>query len=113
MEPALALNLSFEAVEQVAFELCNLAAAKACHVDMIPLRAPFVKVLFPLHVHEVELINQAVTLEKIQGAIDGDSIDAWIESPRLTEDLRGIEMLLRGFNHAKNGSSLMGHPQAA
>jgi hypothetical protein len=59
---ALALDLTFEAVEQVAFKLCNLSAAQACHVNVIALWSPLVEMLFTLHVHQVELVNQSVSL---------------------------------------------------
>src|SRR5438270_4680665 len=52
----LALDLTFEPLEQIAFEFCNFAAAQACHMNVISLRATLIKVLLTLHVHQVEFI---------------------------------------------------------
>jgi hypothetical protein len=112
VEPALALDLSLEPVEQIAFEFRNFSASKAGHVDVIALWAAFVEVLLALHMHEVEFVNQTVAFQEIQRAIHSHAIDAWIEPPRLAKNLRGIQMLLRGFNHAENGPSLVRHSQA-
>ena len=60
----LALDLAFEALEQVAFEFRNFAATEACHMNVVTLRSALIKVLLALHVHEVEFINQAVTLQQ-------------------------------------------------
>src|SRR5438477_12622732 len=57
VETALALNLAFEPVEEVAFELRNFATAQTGHVDVIAMRAAFVEMLLALHVHEVEFVN--------------------------------------------------------
>ena len=57
VKPAVALNLSFQAVEQVAFKLGDLAATKAGHVNMIALRTALVKVLLALQVHEVQFVH--------------------------------------------------------
>ena len=60
----LALDLAFEPLEQIAFEFCNFAAAQACHMNVVTLRAPLIKMLLALHVHQVEFINQAVPLQQ-------------------------------------------------
>jgi hypothetical protein len=53
VKAALALDLAFQPVKKVAFELGDLTAAQARHVDMIALWPPLVKMLFTLHVHQV------------------------------------------------------------
>jgi hypothetical protein len=57
MEAAVALNLAFKAVEEIAFELGYLSAAQARHVDVITLGPSLIVVLLTLHVHEVEFVN--------------------------------------------------------
>ena len=61
----LALDLTLEALEQIAFEFCNFAAAQACHMNVVTLRATLIKVLLALHVHKIELINQAIPLKQL------------------------------------------------
>ena len=53
VKAAIALNLSLEPVEQIAFEFCDFPAAQAGHVDVVALRTALIKMLFALHVHEI------------------------------------------------------------
>ena len=99
VKAAVALDLSFQAIEQITFELGNFPATQACHVNVIALRTPFVEVLFALHMHQVEFVNQAMALEQAEGAINGDAINPWIKLACLAQDLTGIKMLLCGFHH--------------
>jgi len=62
MELAVALNLPFQTVKEIAFKFSYLSATKTCHVNMISLRPPFVEVLFSLHVHQVKLVHQPMAL---------------------------------------------------
>ncbi len=62
MEVAVALDLAFDAVEEVALELLHLAAAQAGHVHVVALRATLVEVALALDVQQVELVDQAVAL---------------------------------------------------
>ena len=62
VEVALALDLSFEAVEQIAFKFGNLSATQASHMNVIALRPSLIKVLLALHVHQVKFVNQSVAL---------------------------------------------------
>jgi hypothetical protein len=113
VEGAVALDLAFEAIEKSTLELGDLAAAQASHVDMIALRTTLVKMLFSLQVHEIEFVNQAVALEQMQGAIDGDAIDLRVDATGFAEDLAGVEMLFGGFDDAEDGAALAGHTQPA
>jgi len=113
MEAAIALDLAFEAVEKIALEFHDLSATKTCHVNVIALRTAFVKMLFSLHVHQIEFVDQSVTLEQAEGAIDGNAVNSGIQFARVAENLRGIQMLLGGFNHNEDGTSLMCQSNAA
>lgn len=113
VESAIALDLAFEAVEEIAFEFHDLSATKACHVNMIALRATLIEVLFTLHVHEIEFIDQSMTLEKAERAIDGNAINSRIQFASVPENLRGVEVLLGGFHHAENGAPLVSQSNAA
>jgi hypothetical protein len=63
VEAAVALDLSLEAVEKIAFELHDLATTKTCHVDVIALWTPLVEVLLALHVHQVEFVDKPMPLQ--------------------------------------------------
>ncbi|HTM37216.1 MAG TPA: hypothetical protein VL156_10750 [Terriglobales bacterium] len=107
MKAAVTLNLAFEAVEQVTFKLHNLAAAQAGHVDVIALWAPFVKVLLALHVHQIKFVDQPVTLEQIECAVDSHPVNSRVQFLCMTQDLGCIQVLFGGFDDAENGPPLM------
>jgi hypothetical protein len=113
MELTITLDLAFEPFEQIALEFGDLATSKASHVDVVALRAALVIMLFSLHVHEIEFIDQAMPLEQTQGAIDGHAVNVRIEPPSVAQDLAGVEMLFGGLDHAQDGAALPGHAQAA
>lgn len=113
VKTAVALNLSFEPVEKITLKFHDLAAAQACHMNMIPLGTPFVIVLLALHVHQVKFVYQAMPLQQIERSIDGDPVNAWVEFACMTKDLRRVEMLFRVFNHLENRPPLMRHAQPA
>jgi hypothetical protein len=113
VEAAVALDLSFEAVEEIAFKFHDLATTKARHVDVIALRAPLVEMLLALHVHEIEFVNQSVALQQLQGAVNRNSIDLGIKLPGMAQNLCGIKMLLGVFDHAKNCAALPSQAKAA
>src|SRR5437016_1473568 len=79
MELAVALNLTFQSVEEFAFKLGNFSATKTCHMNVITLWTTLVEVLFSLHMHEVKLINKTVTLQQIQSTVDGYTINPRIK----------------------------------
>ena len=87
----------FEAVEEIAFEFRDLAAAQAGHVNVVALGATLVEMLLSLHVHEVEFVDQAVALEQAEGAVDGDAINQGVEFASLAQDLAGVEVLFAQF----------------
>lgn len=60
---AISLNLSLKAIEQIALELRNLTATQASHVNVVPLRAAFVEMLFTLHVHKIQFIHETMPLK--------------------------------------------------
>jgi hypothetical protein len=113
MEAAVALNLSFQTIEQSALEFGDLAASQTGHMDVIALRATLVVVLFSLHVHEIEFVHQAVSLEQTERAIDRYAVDMRIKFAGVTQNLARIKMLFGGLDHAQDGAALMRHAQAA
>jgi len=82
-------------------------------VDVIALRAAFVIMFFSLHVHQIEFIDQAMPFEQTKSAVNRHAVNMRIEPARVTQDLAGVEMLLRGLDDAQNGTALPGHAQAA
>jgi hypothetical protein len=111
MESGIALNLRFKAIEELAFHFKDLSATQASHMYVVALRTALIIMLLPLHVHQVQLIHQAVAFQQIERAIHSDAVDPRIDLPRLLEDLRGIQVLFGGFDHAEDCPALMGETQ--
>lgn len=113
VETAIALDLAFQPVEEIALELQDFSAPQAGHMNVVPLRAALVEMLFALHVHQVKFIDQAVPLEQFERTVNRDSIDASIEFLRVPQNLRGVEVLIRSFDHAQDGPALVRQPHTA
>jgi hypothetical protein len=110
VEAAFTLNLPFQTVKQIAFKFRDFPAAQASHVNVVTVRPAFVEVFFALHVHEVKLVDQAMPFQQLERAIDRDAIDTRIELARMAQNLGSIQMLLGGFNHAKDRPPLVREP---
>ncbi len=113
MEPAVTLDLSLKPFEQIALEFHNAATAQTSHMDVVTLRTALVIMLFSLQVHKIKFIDEAMSFEQSQGAVDGYAVNARIKAARMPQDLAGIEMLFSGLDYAENGATLAGHAQAA
>jgi hypothetical protein len=111
MEAAVSLNLPLQAIKEITFEFRNLAAAQARHVDVVPLGAAFVEVFLALHVHEIEFVNQPVSLEQSERAVNRDPVNLRVQPAGAPQQLAGIEVLLGGFHHTENGAALARHAQ--
>ncbi len=106
---AIALDLTFQPVEEITLEFSDSSAAKTGHVDVGAFGATFVEVLLSLHVHEIEFINEPMSFEQSQGAVDGHAVNGGIHFSRAAKDLAGVKMLFGSFNDAENGAALAGH----
>jgi hypothetical protein len=113
VELAFALDLTFETVEESALEFRDFAATEARHVDVVALRTSLVKMFFALEMHEIEFVHEAVALEQAESAVDGDAVDIGIEFAGALKNLRGVEVLLRGFDDAQDRTALVRHAQSA
>ncbi len=57
-------DLTLQTLEGGAVKFFDLAAVKACQVQMVFLRFYFVVVFLTFQVHQVEFVNQAAILEQ-------------------------------------------------
>jgi len=112
-EAAISLYLLFESFESVAHKLRDLAAAQACHVNMIACQLALVVMPLAVDVHQIEFIDQALPFQQAQCAVDGAAVDGGIDPLRLAQNLGGIQMLARRLHHAQDGAPLLGHANSA
>src|SRR5207248_8604018 len=112
MKLIVALDMCLQAVEQVVFYFDNFSTTEAGHMYMVTSWPALVKVLLALHVHQVQLIDQALTFQQLERAVHSDFVDAGIDAPRLVQYLGRIKMLFCGFYNAKNGPALVSKSKA-
>ncbi len=101
------------AIEQVALKLLHFAATQASHVHVVALRTPFVEVPFPLHMQQVEFVHESLALQQRQRPVHGNAINVGVDPGGLAQDLRGVEVLLGGFDDFQNDAALARHANPA
>ena len=82
-------------------------------MDVVAGTVAFVEVLVAAEVQEVELVDEAVALEQIEGAVDGDAMHAGIDFLGAFEDGAGVEVALGVVHDLEEDSSLAGEADAA
>jgi hypothetical protein len=112
MELAFPLDLTLQAIEEIALEFQDFPTAQARHVEVIAFGTALVKVLFSLKMHEIQLVYQAMPLEKFEGAIHRNAVDVRIDAAGFTEQLAGVQVLFCSFYDAKDRAALAGHANA-
>ena len=80
---------------------------------MIARAVAFVEVLIAAEVQEVELIDQAIALEQIEGAIDRDTMDAGIDFLRAFEDGASVQVAFGVVHDLEQDFPLPGETHAA
>jgi hypothetical protein len=68
-------QLFLQRLEKLALELGDFATAQARHVNVVARESSLVVVPLALNMHQIELVNKAVTFQKSQGSIYGAPID--------------------------------------
>ena len=77
-DAAVAGDLALQLFVEFAFEFADFAAADAGDVDVVARAMAFVEMAVAAEVQEIELVNEAMTLQEIQRAIDGYARDSRI-----------------------------------
>ncbi len=89
---AILLDLLLQFFVEAGLEFAHLAAFQAGDVDVVAQAVAFVKVLVAAEVQQVELIDEAVALQQIEGAVDGDAMDAGIDFLGPFENGAGVQV---------------------
>lgn len=74
-------------------------------MDVVAVQFALVVVALAVDVHEVELVDQAVALEPLQGSEDGAVVDAGVEFLGLGQERGGIQMFVGVFHPVQNGAT--------
>lgn len=110
---AVLFDLLLELLVEFGFEFADFAAAKAGDVDVVARAVGFVIVAMAAKMEQVEFVNQALALEQIERAIDGDAGDSRVHFPGAREDFRGVEMARGGVHHLQDDAALARQANAA
>ena len=112
MNVAVARDLIFQLVIEMAFKFADLAAAEAGYMDVIARAVSFVVVAVAAEMEKVEFVNETVFLQEIDGAVYGDQMDFRADFLRPLQDLIDIEMLLGVVHNLENYATLAGESNA-
>ena len=105
---AVAGDLGFELLVEFAFEFADFSAADAGYVDVVARTVAFVEMAIAAEVQEIELVDQPVLFEQVDGAVDGDQVHARIDFLRAIQNLVDVQVLLGVVHHLENHAALAG-----
>lgn len=104
-------DLVFELFIEAAFEFADLAAPQAGYVDVVAGPVAFVIVAVAAEVEQIKLVDEALFLEQVDGAVDRDEVHAGVDFLSAGEDLVDVEVLLGVVHDLKDDAALLGHAQ--
>ena len=113
LDTAVACDLVFQLIVEMTLEFADFSAAEAGDVDMIARAVGFVVVTIAAEMEEVKFVDEALFLEEIDSAIDGDEMDFVADFLGAFENLIDIEMLFGVVHDLENHAALTGEANAA
>jgi hypothetical protein len=113
VDVAVFFDLFFEFFVEFGLEFADFAAFQAGDVDVVAGAVGFVEVLVAAEMEEVEFVDEAVAFEEIEGAVDGDFMDAGVEFLGAFEDGAGVEVAFGVVHDGEEDFALAGEADAA
>ena len=113
VDVAVARNLLFELIVEMRFEFADFAAAQAGNVNVVARAVGFVVVAIPAKMEEIEFVDEALLLEEIDGAIDGDQVDVGANLLGTFENLIHVEMLFGVVHDLEDDAALASEADVA
>jgi hypothetical protein len=80
---------------------------------MIARPMALVKVTVATQVKKVEFVDQSLSLQQIEGSVDGDAGDSRVNFLSAFEDFVGVEMAPSGFHNLQKHFALAREPDSA
>ena len=71
------------ATQNLAYKFGDLAAAQTGHVDVVAAQLALVVMTLAVDVHQIQLVDHALALQQVQGAVDGAAIDRRVDGRAL------------------------------
>jgi hypothetical protein len=103
---AVAGDLVFELFIETRLKLADFATTQTGNVNVVAWAVSFVVVAVAAKMKKVKFINEALALEKIDGAVNGDQVDFGIYFLGALEDLVDIEMLFGRVHYLEDDTTL-------
>lgn len=101
-----ALDLLHQLFIELTLKFPDLAATEACHVDVVTRAAALVIVPFPTEMKQVQLVDEPVTLQKVNRAVNRNARHFWIDSLCAAEDIACCEMLAGRLHYLQQRAAL-------
>jgi len=101
-------DLLLELLVEAGFEFADFAATQAGDVDVVARAVGFVVVTVAAEVEEVELVDEALFFEEVDGAVDGNEVDGGVHFLGALEDLIDVEVLFGVVHDFENDAALAG-----
>jgi len=105
-DAAIVSDLTFQLLEEAGFKFADFATAQAGDVNVVARTVCFVIMLIAAEMQEIEFVDQAMALQEIEGAIDGDAMDVRIDALGALEDFVGGEVALGAVHHLEKDAAL-------
>ena len=105
-------DLFLELFVEAGFEFADFATAETGDVDMVAGAVRFVVVAIAAEMEKIELVDEAVFFQEIDGAVDGDEVDLVVEFLGAFEDLVHIEVLFGVVHDLEDGAALASEANA-
>jgi hypothetical protein len=106
-------DLFLQLFVQPAFKFSDFATSQTRHVDVIARSMRFVVVPVTAEMQQVQLVNQALLLKKVDCPVYGNEVHARIKLLRSRQDLIHVQMLLGVVHYLQDHAPLPGHADAA
>ncbi len=110
---AIAGDLLLELFVEAGFEFADFAATETGDVDVISRAVSFVVMAVTAEMEKIKFVDEALPLEEVDGAVDGDEVDVMVDVLGPFEDLVDVEMLLGAVHDLEDDAALACEPDAA
>jgi hypothetical protein len=94
-------DLALQPLERGTVKLLDLSAMEARQMEMVLLCLDLVIMLFPVQMHQVQLIDQPQAFEQFKGPVHGRAIDVGVPLASASQQRGSVKMgvrLLDGFD---------------
>jgi hypothetical protein len=110
---AVAGDLLLKLFVKAGFEFTDLTAAETGDMDVIAWAVGFVIVTVATEMQKIELVDETLPLEKVDGAVDRNKMDVGIDLLGALEDLIDVEMLFGAVHDLEDDTALAREANAA